>query len=131
MRVIVVGSRSISDPNAIELAILESGFPITEVLTGDSSGVDALVQQWAMKQDKPLKVIAVDWRLHGGQADTIRNEQLVGNADACIMVWDGFSRGTRHLRDLVYLRGLKFCLYQCNPQRVTDRSTTTIYRSGT
>ncbi len=131
MRVIIGGSRSISDPAALEAAIEQSKFTIAKVITGNSTGVDLLVQHWAQKQGVPLTVLPVDWSQYGGRAEQIRNEQIIEIADACILIWDGFSKGTHHLREVVQRRGLKLCLYQCNPQRATDRKTTTIYRTGT
>jgi hypothetical protein len=131
MRVIIGGSRSISDFAALESAIVESGFQIDRVITGNSTGVDAMVQHWAQKQGIPLSVMPVEWNQYGGRAEQIRNEQIIEVADACILIWDGFSKGTHHLREVVQRRGLKLCVYQCNPQRATDRKTTTIFRTGT
>lgn len=131
MRVIIGGSRSITDAAALEAAIEQSGFTITRVITGNSSGVDTLVHHWAEKHQLPLTIMPVEWSQYGGRAEQIRNEQIVEMADACILVWDGFSKGTHHLREVVQRRGLKLCVYQCNPQRVMDRKTTSVFRTGT
>jgi len=131
MRVIIGGSRSISEPFALEDAIQQAGFPITSVITGDSKGVDSLVAAWAKNQKIPITTMPVEWSKYGGRAEQIRNEQVVEIADACILIWDGFSQGTHQLREIVKRRGLKLCVYQCNPQRASDRKTTTVYRTGT
>ena len=131
MRVIIGGSRSISDPGALEAAIEQSGFAIDVVITGNSSGVDSLVAHWAQKSGVTLTIMPVEWSTYGGRAEQIRNEKIVELADACILVWDGFSKGTHHLREVVNRKGLRMCIYQCNPQRATDRKTTTVIRTGT
>jgi len=131
MRVIIGGSRSISDPLALEAAIKQASFAITSVITGDSKGVDSLVEAWAKNQDIPLTIMPVEWSRYGGRAEQIRNEQVAELADGCILIWDGFSHGTNHLRDIIQRRGLQLCVYQCNPQRATDRKTTTVFRTGT
>jgi hypothetical protein len=131
MRVIIGGSRSITDPSALEAAIKQAEFPITTIITGDSKGVDALAAAWAKNQDLGITVMPVEWSKYGGRAEQIRNEQVAEIADACILIWDGFSQGTYHLREIVQRRGLKLCVYQCNPQRATDRKTTTVFRTGT
>ena len=44
MKVIVTGSRIINDPAVVERAIDESGFTITELVSGGARGVDRLAE---------------------------------------------------------------------------------------
>src|SRR4051812_39560845 len=106
MRVIIGGSKSVSSPEALEQAIARSGFAITRVITGDSRGADALAVAWARTNGIALEIVVPDWRSYGGRASAIRDAEIVGRANACIVVWDGFSRGTAALIDECRLRAL-------------------------
>ncbi len=128
MRVIIAGSRSITDPAALDDAIARSGFEITEVITGDSRGVDDLAAHWATANRITCQIIPVEWNRYGGRADHIRNERISLMAQGCIALWDGFSRGTAELSEFMHLRGLQVCVLRCNPQEAKDRKTTSFYR---
>jgi hypothetical protein len=97
MKVIIAGSRGITDMALVELAIQQSGFEITEVVCGEARGVDKLGRKWAEKNDIPVKSFPADWERHYGSAGHIRNAQMVRYADAIIIIWDGRSPGTRHV----------------------------------
>jgi hypothetical protein len=128
MRVIIGGSRSISDPEALEAAVSIAGFEISSVITGNSSGADALAGHWARERGLPLEVVAVEWSRYGGRAERIRNELALSMADASIMLWDGFSRGTAVFIEMASMRNLDLVVYECNPQQATSRESTRIHR---
>jgi hypothetical protein len=134
MRVIIGGSKSVSSLEALEEAVARSGFAITRVITGDSRGADTLAASWARAKGIQVEVVVPDWRSYGGRADGIRNAEIVRRANACIVVWDGFSRGTAALIEECKRRALPLLIYECNPQQATARSTTrvtTIDEKGT
>lgn len=107
MRVIIAGSRSINSYIRVECAIHDSGFVITEVLSGCASGVDRLGELWAQYANIPVRRFPADWDQYGKRAGYLRNEQMAQNADALIAVWDGTSRGTAHMLKLAQQYGLK------------------------
>lgn len=129
MRVLIGGSRSITDRAALEFAIAGSGVTVSEVITGNSTGADGLASQWATDHGIPLTVVPLDWAKHGGRAEMVRNEQAALMAESCIMVWDGFSRGTAHMIDVAKRLGLDLFIYECNPQRPSDKGKTRIHRA--
>jgi hypothetical protein len=94
MKVIVAGSRSITDYFEVKLAILLSGFEITEVFSGDARGVDKLGEMWAKDSKIPIQKFPADWERYGRAAGFRRNRQMARAADALIAIWDGSSRGT-------------------------------------
>jgi hypothetical protein len=126
MRVIIGGSKSVSSPEAMDEAIARSGFAITSVITGNSRGADTLAAAWARTHGIPVEVVIPDWHSYGGRADHIRNAEIVARAHGCIVVWDGFSRGTAGLIDEAKRRALPLLIYECNPQQATARSTTRV-----
>jgi RES domain-containing protein len=106
MRVIIAGSRTITDMREVEAAIRESWFDITEVVCGDARGVDSLGMEWAWRDSIPVKHFPADWNRFGKSAGYKRNVQMAEYAEALIAVTTG-SRGTQHMIDIATARGLK------------------------
>jgi hypothetical protein len=96
-RTIIAGSRTVEDIGLVEQAIEESGFRITEVVSGCASGADLFGEQWAKGKMIPIKRFPADWRTHGKRAGVLRNEDMARYADQLIAVWDGVSPGTRDM----------------------------------
>jgi len=94
MRVIIAGSRTISDPHELQKAIANSKFLITEVISGDARGVDKMGEAWARANKIPVCVMPADWERYGRAAGFRRNRQMAHAGDALIALWDGSSRGT-------------------------------------
>lgn len=107
MKVIIAGSRNISDYDVVELAVLQSKFQnITEVVSGCARGVDFLGEQWALNNNIPIRSFPAEWGLYGKSAGYIRNGKMAQYADALIAVWDGKSRGTANMIKLAKERQL-------------------------
>lgn len=47
-----------------------------------------------------------DWDTYGKSAGYRRNEDMAKIADACIVFWDGESRGSKHMIDIAEREGL-------------------------
>lgn len=100
MKVIIAGSRDVTFPLLhVVRAVDESGWMITEVVSGCARGVDEHGEQWAKRRDIPVKRFPADWDRHGRAAGPIRNRQMAQYADALIAIWDGKSRGTKNMID--------------------------------
>lgn len=97
MKVIIAGSRTITDYNLVVQAIKESGFTITEVVCGLAKGPDTLGEKYAIEHNIPIAYFPADWSGKGRAAGPLRNEQMGDYADALIAVYDGNSRGTKHM----------------------------------
>ena len=103
MRIIVAGSREITDAVAVERAIEFSGIYITELVHGAARGVDRIARDWAIRNGiphKPFPVTQADWNRLGKQAGPLRNEDMaryVGPYGALIALWDGESSGTESM----------------------------------
>lgn len=98
MKTIVAGSRSIKDYNIVKSAIASCNWNITEVVCGTAPGVDKLGEKWAKENNIPIKYFPADW---GGpyklKAGIVRNLEMANYADALIAIWDGESKGTKHM----------------------------------
>lgn len=107
MKTIIAGSRDIINFQTVESAIQESGFNISEVVSGLARGVDTLAILYCKKYNLPWMEFPAEWDKHGKSAGYIRNQQMADYADALIAVWDGESRGTKHMIDIANKQGLK------------------------
>lgn len=107
MRTIIAGSRSIIDYTVVNLIITESKIDITTVISGRAPGVDRLGERWAKENNIPVIAYLAEWDKLGKRAGYVRNETMAKNADALIAIWDGKSRGTKHMVDLGYKYGLE------------------------
>lgn len=94
---IVAGTRTIRDTDAVFDAIDTSGFPVTEIVSGGAVGVDSIGEAYAREHGLRVEVYRADWGWYGRAAGPKRNELMADYADALVAVWDGKSRGTRHM----------------------------------
>ena len=103
-KVVIAGSRTITDKKLLDDAIHESGFDISEVISGTARGVDQLGEQWAQEHNIPIRKFPADWTKYGKSAGYRRNEEMIiyvyQNRGAVIALWDGSSLGTQHTIDL-------------------------------
>ena len=97
MKTIIAGTRTIEDYDTVKKAIIDSGFNITMVVSGVCRGVDKLGQRWAKENNIPIKKFPADWKQYSKRAGPIRNKAMAEYADALIVIWDGFSRGTNNM----------------------------------
>lgn len=112
MKVIIAGSRSINSYDTINQAIVSSKFDIDTVISGTARGVDTLGEQWASFNDRHVERFPADWSKYGKSAGYKRNEQMASVADALIAVWDGKSKGTKHMIDIMNKLGKKVYIYE-------------------
>lgn len=100
MKVIVAGSRNITDEYKVREALSHAGLStqdVTEIVSGGARGVDKLGEDIANFHKIPVKKFPADWETHGRSAGYIRNKEMAEYADMLVAVWDGNSKGTAHM----------------------------------
>lgn len=115
MKTIIAGSRNfISTVEA--LVIFDRIVPpeTVEVVSGGARGVDRLGEEWARKEDLPIKQFIPDWDGIGKSAGYRRNVDMAEYADALVAIWDGQSRGTKHMIDIAKRKGLSVYVHLIN-----------------
>ncbi len=112
MKVIIAGTRTIANAALVEQAIAESGFEITELVSGCADGVDRLGELWAERVGVPVVRYPANWKVYGKAAGPIRNQAMADHADALIGVWDGWSRGTIDMIRRAKAKGLKVYVHK-------------------
>jgi len=107
MKTIIAGSRSCNNYDVVKKAIIDSEFDITTVISGGAFGVDTLGERYAKEHGIEVVRFLPDWDTFGKRAGILRNRQMADNADALIAIWDGVSRGTKHMIETARFLGLK------------------------
>lgn len=90
MKVIIAGSRGVTDYQAVVTAIRRSGFQVTEVVSGCARGVDRLGEKYARLAKLPIKRFAAAWRDKDGEynpgAGMLRNRLMATYAEALVAI---------------------------------------------
>jgi len=120
LRVIIAGTRTITDLSLIYKAVEDSGFEIEEVISGCAKGVDNLGELWAEEngvvvtkfpadwkdlETKPVKIKTNGYGQYNALAGFARNQKMADYADALIAITTG-SPGTRDMIDRAKKAGL-------------------------
>lgn len=120
MRTIIAGSRGITSFGTVEAAFFDAlthGINPTIILSGTARGVDQLGERFAAEFDLPVERYPAEWDRYGKSAGYRRNELMATKADALIAIWDGESRGTKHMIDLAHKHGLKVHVHRIRIER--------------
>lgn len=112
MKVAICGSRSIDNYALVESVIDEAlrellpkfvGKGGVVLLSGGAKGVDQHAQTYAKTKNLPFVLFKPYHMLDSTEEYKpkyffVRNKQLVDNADAVVVIWDGKSNGTQHAK---------------------------------
>ena len=103
MRVIIAGSRDITDYDIVSKAVMASGWfdDMTYVISGAAQGVDTIGERFANEHHILVKRYPADWKGWGKRAGFIRNQEMALNADGLIAVCDGKSKGTLNMIEIM------------------------------
>ena len=129
MKVIIAGDRECIDYDLLERAIEQSGFEVTEVVSGGARGGDKLGELWAKAHKVPVKVFAADWnnikakgaivkvnqwkKKYNANAGFERNQQMADYAEALIALQpDGPTSGTQDMIKRAKKRGIPIHVYE-------------------
>ena len=113
MRTIIAGSRGFENYEQLDnlMHSLSNSWKVTEVLSGGARGADYIGEVWASAHNIPVQKFPAEWDKHGKGAGFIRNTEMAENAEALIAIWDGKSRGTKHMVEIARRKGLIVVLY--------------------
>ena len=76
------------------------------IVSGHARGADTLGEKYAQDEGFALEIYPAQWKKLGKQAGYRRNEQMAEVADALIAFWDGSSKGTKHMIDIMNEKNL-------------------------
>ncbi len=119
---IIAGSRGMRGQIALDLVTLaakRSGFNIIKVIGGKAKGIDDAGESWARDHKIEFEGMPADWEADGRGAGYLRNVRMAMKADALIAVWDGKSKGTKHMIKTAEDHGLKVFVLEVRPWGIT------------
>lgn len=125
MKTIIAGSRKINFMNykgevdelkykMLENIIKEINCKITKVISGGARGIDTFAIEYAKRNNLPVDIYMANWELYGKKAGSIRNCEMSKQGECLIAIWDGESRGTKHMIDIAKEGGLLVYTYNIN-----------------
>lgn len=113
MKTIIAGSRIATMQNVLDaLTNCHFSCDMTEIVSGGATGADSHGESIANTMAIPVKRFPAQWSKHGKSAGIIRNVEMANYADALIAVWDGSSKGTKHMIDAATKRDLRVYVHR-------------------
>ena len=111
MKTIIAGSRGITDYRYLLKCLLKVDWEITTVISGVARGADALGEKFATDKGIPTILFPANWASYGRAAGYIRNEEMAEHAEACVVLWDGQSKGSAHMIKEAEKAGLRLAVF--------------------
>ena len=99
IKLMVSGSRGITDKtlifNCLDEIYKKKQFDV--LIQGGARGVDRIAKEWALstKKIELVKTYKANWKKYGKYAGLKRNTDMVADCDFGIVIWDGYSKGTK------------------------------------
>lgn len=106
MRTIIAGGRNATNYSDLLKAISAIEWKPSVVISGTANGADKLGERWAIENNIHLEKYPAEWNKYGKRAGYLRNLVMSEKADALLALWDGKSRGTKHMIDIATKAGL-------------------------
>lgn len=114
MKTIIAGSRDLESFKSHERiwivadAVIQSGFTITEVVSGGARGIDLAGELYAETHNPPIPITRFipDWSMGRG-AGFVRNRKMAEYAQALVLIWNGTSRGSANMGEEAAKRNLR------------------------
>lgn len=111
LRVIIAGSRGFNNYDLLKKecdAFFVDKREIYDIviISGGARGADKTGEKYAQDEGFALEIYPAQWKKFGKRAGYRRNEQMAEVADALIAFWDGSSKGTKHMIDIMNEKNL-------------------------
>lgn len=111
MKFIVAGSRTMNEIKVYEVLQnlnADKDHPFskaTMIVQGGAAGADYAGYLFAYYYGIPEMEFPAQWAKYGGRAGPIRNNKMAVYADALVLIWDGKSKGSRHMKEAMLALG--------------------------
>lgn len=105
MKIIIAGGRDFNDSELMHKAVSDFMKDLSiesfELVCGEAYGADSLGKALAEANDFVIHSFPADWKTFGKSAGYRRNVAMGEFADRAIIFWDGKSKGTKHMIDIM------------------------------
>lgn len=117
MKLIIAGSRTLPSTyrqksrmaEDVEEVITE--LSVNEIVCGCAAGADLFGAEFGRDWNIPVTEMPANWKQEGRAAGMKRNIRMAAYADACIVFWDGKSRGAQNMIKEAMTHGLKLFVF--------------------
>lgn len=105
---IVAGGRDYSNQNVVNYYIdrvkdvCDSRGLNLVIVCGMATGADTLGRNYAISNGLEVLEFPADWNKYGKSAGYIRNKEMGNVADSAIVFWDGRSKGSKLMIDIMH-----------------------------
>ena len=105
---IVAGGRDYSNQNVVNYYIdrvkdvCDSRGLNLVIVCGMATGADTLGRNYAISNGLEVLEFPADWNKYGKSAGYIRNKEMGDVADSAIVFWDGRSKGSKLMIDIMH-----------------------------
>lgn len=101
-KIVVAGSRGFNDYEKICEVLDDYDLtPEDEIVSGTARGTDRLGERYAEEHSIKIKRFQADWNKYGKKAVYLRNEEIAKYCTEGVIFWDGDSKGTKHMINLL------------------------------
>lgn len=108
-KLLIAGGREFTDAELTEKSFRELGITVIEIVSGMARGADLQGEELAKKLELPVAKFPAQWNKvdeNGNEytdksAGYTRNVLMGDYADHGLLFWDGVSKGTMHMRDIL------------------------------
>lgn len=107
-RMIVAGGRDYSNQNIVNYYIdrvkdvCDSRGLNLVIVCGMATGADTLGRNYAISNGLEVLEFPANWNRYGKSAGYIRNKEMGDVADSAIVFWDGRSKGSKLMIDIMH-----------------------------
>lgn len=107
-RMIVAGGRNYSNQNIVNYYIdrvkdvCDSRGLNLVIVCGMATGADTLGRNYAISNGLEVLEFPANWNRYGKSAGYIRNKEMGNIADSAIVFWDGRSKGSKLMIDIMH-----------------------------
>lgn len=124
LKLIVAGSRGWTDYDSLKVNLneiladlyLDTPFEVVTIVSGTARGADQLGERFAGEYNYLVQKFPANWEKEGKRAGILRNIEMAKVANACVVFWDGKSKGTQHMIETAKQHNLT--LYIVQPKEV-------------
>lgn len=74
---------------------------ISYIVSGGVKGTDTLAENFAKAHNIQTIVYKPQWKKYGKRAGILRNQDIVAESDVVVVFWDGSSKGTKSIIEIV------------------------------
>lgn len=103
MKIIIAGGRDFNNYALLcrKLDVILSRQKDIEIVCGEARGADSLGRRYAEERGYTVLSYPANWEKYGRSAGYRRNEEMAQVADALVAFWDGTSKGTQNMIELM------------------------------